>query len=176
MLKGNQGQDSVNKNERAGSLSLRWGEWLLLRIYQLGMNVLFPPVLLALSPILLIKRKRRTTLLPRLGFQPSPEPSPSTGGAARGSEKALWVHALSVGEVFSAVPLIRELHARIKPARLYLSVSTLSGHEAAKNKLEGSLDGLFYFPLDLLFAVRRCFANLKPVSYTHLTLPTTPYV
>ncbi len=155
----------MNKNKTAGSLSLRWGEWLLLGIYQLGMNVLFPPVLLALSPIFLIKRKRRTTLLPRLGFQRSPESSPSTGGAARGSEKALWVHALSVGEVFSAVPLIRELHARIKPARLYLSVSALSGHEAAKNKLEGSLDGLFYFPLDLLFAVRRCFANLKPSMF-----------
>ena len=41
-------------------------------------------------------------------------------------------------------------------------MSTLSGYETARDKLEGSLDGLFYFPLDLLFAVRRCFANLEP--------------
>jgi 3-deoxy-D-manno-octulosonic-acid transferase len=64
--------------------------------------------------------------------------------------------------VFSAVPLVRELYAQIQPARLYLSVSTLSGCETARDKLEGSLAGLFYFPLDLLFAVRRCFAKLEP--------------
>jgi 3-deoxy-D-manno-octulosonic-acid transferase len=143
-------------------MSLRWDERLFLGMYQFGMNVFFPPVLLALSPLLLFKKKRRTTLLPRLGLQRFPDASRSKGGTAQGSEKALWVHALSVGEVFSAVPLVRELYAQIQPARLYLSVSTLSGYETARDKLEGSLDGLFYFPLDLLFAVRRCFANLEP--------------
>ncbi len=143
-------------------MSLRWDERLFLGMYQFGMNVFFPPVLLALSPILLFKRKRRTTLFPRLGFQRFPEASPSKGGAARGSEKVLWIHALSVGEVLSAVPLIRELHPRIKPAKLYLSVSTLSGYEIAMAKLKGSLDDLFYFPLDLLFAVRRSFAGVEP--------------
>ncbi len=147
----------MNKDETAGSLRLRWDERLFLGMYQFGMNVLFSPVLLALSPILLIKRKRRTTLLPRMGFQRFPEPFPS-----KAREKVLWIHALSVGELLSAAPLIRELHLRIKPAKLYVSVSTLSGHETARDKLEGFFDGLFYFPLDLLFAVRRCFANLKP--------------
>jgi 3-deoxy-D-manno-octulosonic-acid transferase len=143
-------------------MSLRWDERFFLGMYQFGMNVLFPPVLLALAPLLLFKKKRRATLLPRLGLQRFPDASPSTGGPAQGSEKKLWVHALSVGEVLSAVPLIRELYAQIQPARLYLSVSTLSGYETARDKLEGSLDGLLYFPLDLLFAVRRCFANLEP--------------
>jgi 3-deoxy-D-manno-octulosonic-acid transferase len=143
-------------------MSLRWDERLLLGTYQFGMNVFLPPVLLALSPILLLNRKRRTTLLPRLGFQRFPQTIPSEAKAAQGSGKVLWVHALSVGEVLSAVPLIQELHPRIKPARLWLSVSTLSGCETAREKLEGSVDGLFYFPLDLLFAVRRCFAKLEP--------------
>jgi len=143
-------------------MSLRWDERLLLGTYQFGMNVFLPPVLLALSPILLLNRKRRTTLLPRLGFQRFPQTILSEAKAAQGSGKVLWVHALSVGEVLSAVPLIRELHPRIKPARLCLSVSTLSGCETAREKLEGSVDGLFYFPLDLLFAVRRCFAKLEP--------------
>ncbi len=143
-------------------MSLRWDERLLLGTYQFGMNVLFPPVLLALSPVLLLNRKRRTTLLPRLGFQRFPQTIPSKTKTVQGSEKVLWTHALSVGEVLSAVPLIRELHPRIKPARLCLSVSTLSGYETARDNLEGSVDGLFYFPLDLLFAVRRCFAKLEP--------------
>src|SRR5512136_2928127 len=132
----------LNKDETAGSMSLRWDERLLLGMYQFGMNVLFPPVLLALSPILVLKRKRRTTLLPRLGFQRFPQTIPPQGGTARGSEKVLWTHALSVGEVLSAVPLIRELYPRINPARLYLSVATLSGYETAREKLEGSVDGL----------------------------------
>jgi len=84
------------------------------------------------------------------------------GGRVQGSGKVLWAHALSVGEVLSAVPLIKELHLRIGPARLVLSVSTLSGYDTARAKLEGSVDGLFYFPLDLLFPVRRCFLNLEP--------------
>jgi 3-deoxy-D-manno-octulosonic-acid transferase len=152
----------LNGDKTALSTCLRWDEKFFLGIYQFGMNVFFPPVLLSLSPILLFKRKRRATLFPRLGFQRFPEPSPSKGETAQGSEKVLWVHALSVGEVLSALPLIRELHPRIKPARLYLSVSTLSGYDTARDKLKGSSDGLLYFPLDLLFAVRRCFDNLKP--------------
>jgi len=100
--------------------------------------------------------------LPRLGFQRFPQRVPLQGGRVQGSGKVLWAHALSVGEVLSAVPLIKELHLRIGPARLVLSVSTLSGYDTARAKLEGSVDGLFYFPLDLLFPVRRCFLNLEP--------------
>jgi 3-deoxy-D-manno-octulosonic-acid transferase len=151
----------VNKDNAARSVSLRWDERMLLGAYQFGMNVFFPPILLALSPILLLNRKRRTTLLPRLGIQRFPQTIPSKDKPVKGS-KVLWVHALSVGEVLSAVPLIRQLYGRIRPAKLYLSVSTLSGYETSRDKLEGSLDGLFYFPLDLLFAVRRCFAKLEP--------------
>jgi hypothetical protein len=58
-------------------MSLRWDERLFLGTYQFGMNVFLPPVLLALSPILLLNRKRRTTLLPRLGFQRFPQTIPS---------------------------------------------------------------------------------------------------
>ena len=100
--------------------------------------------------------------MPRLGFQRFPQRVPLQGGRVQGSGKVLWAHALSVGEVLSAVPLIKELHLRIGPARLVLSVSTLSGYDTARAKLEGSVDGLFYFPLDLLFPVRRCFLNLEP--------------
>jgi 3-deoxy-D-manno-octulosonic-acid transferase len=159
---GNQGRESVKNDEAAGSLILRWDERMVLGTYQFGINLFLPAVLLALSPLLLIKRKRRTTLLPRLGFQRFPQTVPSNAPTAQSGGKVLWVHALSVGEVLSAVPLIREIHPRLKPARLCLSVSTLSGYETARDELEGSVDGLFYFPLDLLFSVRRCFEKLEP--------------
>ena len=150
------------KDETAGVVTLRWDERLCLGLYQLGMNVLVPPGVLALSPVLLLKKKRRATLLPRLGFQRFPKSNVLRGETVQGREKVLWVHALSVGEVLSAVPLVRALHPEIQPARLYCSASTQSGFETARDKLEGFVDGLFYFPLDLLFAVRRCVAKLKP--------------
>ena len=161
-LKANQGLDSVIKDETAGVVTLRWDERLCLGLYQLGMNVLVPPGVLALSPVLLLKKKRRATLLPRLGFQRFPKSNVLRGETVQGREKVLWVHALSVGEVLSAVPLVRALHPGIQPARLYCSASTLSGFETARDKLEGSVDGLFYFPLDLLFAVRRSLAEIHP--------------
>jgi len=165
LSKRNQRKAGVNKCETAPAVILRLDERLFLGMYRLGMNLLLPSALLALSPILLSKRKRRTTLLPRLGFQRFPQLVPSQAKTAQGSGKGLWVHALSVGEVLSAVPLIRALHSRIRPARLYVSASTLSGYETAREKLEGAVDGLFYFPLDLLFAVRRCFTRVKPSMF-----------
>ncbi|MGE5839432.1 MAG: 3-deoxy-D-manno-octulosonic acid transferase, partial [Deltaproteobacteria bacterium] len=152
----------MKKDEPSGSVTLRWDERLFLGMYRLGMDLFFPPVLLALSPVLLFKRKRRITLLPRLGFQRFPKASPLQDARVPGRKKVLWVHALSVGEVLSAVPLIRELHSRIQPARIYFSASTLSGYETAKRKMEGTLDGLVFFPLDTFFAVRRCVANVQP--------------
>ncbi|MGE5840963.1 MAG: 3-deoxy-D-manno-octulosonic acid transferase [Deltaproteobacteria bacterium] len=152
----------MKKDEPSGSVTLRWDERLFLGMYRLGMDLFFPPVLLALSPVLLFKRKRRITLLPRLGFQRFPKASPLQDARVPGRKKVLWVHALSVGEVLSAVPLIRELHLRIQPARIYFSASTLSGYETAKRKMEGTLDGLVFFPLDTFFAVRRCVANVQP--------------
>ena len=165
MSKGNQRKAGVNKCETAPAVILRWDERLFLGMYRLGMNLLLPSVLLALSPILLSKRKRRTTLLPRLGVQRFPERGALNGGKAQGSEGVLWIHALSVGEVLSAVPLIRALHSRIRPAGLYVSASTLSGYETAREKLQGAVDGQFYFPLDLFFSVRRCFARVKPSMF-----------
>jgi 3-deoxy-D-manno-octulosonic-acid transferase len=161
-LKAKQGQNNVIQDETTESVPLRWDERLLLGVYRLGVNLFVPPALVVVSPLLLLKKKRRATLLPRLGFQRFPQTLLPEAKRPEGTKKVLWVHALSVGEVLSAVPLIRELHPRIKPATLCLSVSTLSGFETARDKLEGAVDGLFYFPLDLLFAVRRCFAKLKP--------------
>ena len=152
----------MSQEQSVKPTALSWDERLFLAAYQFGMNVIFPVALLALLPLAALKRKRRQTLLPRLGFQTFPEkPSPETLTDRRNG-KVLWIHALSVGEMLSVVPLIRELRPRIKPAGLYLSVSTLSGHETAAAKLKGSLDGLFYFPLDLAFPVRRSFERVNP--------------
>ena len=50
----------------------------------------------------------------------------------------------------------------------------------AKNELDLQMEDYQYLPLrDVVFRTLRqaiLRGELKPVSYTHLTLPTTPYV
>jgi 3-deoxy-D-manno-octulosonic-acid transferase len=118
------------------------------------MDGLLPIAACAAAPVLFFKEKRRATLFPRLGFQSYPK-------LPLESPRPVWVHALSVGELLSAVPLIRRLrNALDRP--LVVSVSTLAAHRLARARLEGMIDGLFYFPLDTAIAYRRCYQHIRP--------------
>lgn len=73
---------------------------------------------------------------------------------------AIWIHAVSVGEVTGAAELIAELRARLPGERIFLSCSTLAGRELAEKRL--SVDGIFYLPFDYVFAVWRVLRALRP--------------
>ncbi len=75
---------------------------------------------------------------------------------------AIWLHAVSVGEVLSAVGLLRRLRAQLPSAPLFVSTTTLAGRALADQKLQGLSDGVFYAPLDYCFAVRRVLRTLRP--------------
>ena len=74
----------------------------------------------------------------------------------------IWLHAVSVGEVFSAIGLIEKLRANVPGTPLYVSVSTIAGRKLAEEKLAGITEGVFYVPLDFVFAVRRVLRFLRP--------------
>jgi len=63
------------------------------------------------------------------------------------TQKTIWFHALSLGEVVGATPTIRLIRKNRPQDRIVVSVTTDSGFEAAKRKLP-DIDALFYFPLD----------------------------
>jgi tetraacyldisaccharide 4'-kinase len=90
----------------------------------------------------------------RLGYLPGPYRQ--TGHAA------IWLHAVSVGEVLSAATLVRELRARFPEEPLFVSSTTIAGKAAAEEKLGASVDGVFYAPLDYAFAVRRVLRTIRP--------------
>lgn len=90
----------------------------------------------------------------RLGHLP-----PSFKRTAPGS---IWLHAVSVGEVISSVPLIEHLRARNPEIPLYISTTTLAGRAVAQQKLRAMVDGLFYAPIDYAFAVRRVLRRIRP--------------
>ncbi|MFQ5817670.1 MAG: 3-deoxy-D-manno-octulosonic acid transferase [Terriglobia bacterium] len=73
---------------------------------------------------------------------------------------AIWVHAVSVGEVLAVAPFVRQLRQRLPTRPLLLTTVTLTGQQvAARQKLA---DAVFYFPFDFAFAVRRALAHLRP--------------
>ncbi len=77
------------------------------------------------------------------------------------SPGALWIHAVSVGEVVAAAPLARRLKERFPGRRLVISTTTITGQRMARERI-GWADDFFYFPLDWAWVVRRVFRAVRP--------------
>lgn len=90
----------------------------------------------------------------RLGFLPR--------GMRRETPGAVWLHAVSVGEVMSAIGLVGRLREELPEAPVYVSVTTIAGRAMAEQKLAGRVEGIFHVPLDYVGAVRRVLRRLKP--------------
>jgi 3-deoxy-D-manno-octulosonic-acid transferase len=90
----------------------------------------------------------------------------------RKGERRLWLHAVSVGEVIAALPILREVRARDPELKIVLSVTTSSGHQTARDRAEGLFDHLVYFPIDVarfqLAALTRVAPETVAVMETEL--------
>ena len=81
--------------------------------------------------------------------------------AARGSQHPLiWLHAVSVGEVFVAERLIAGLRKALPNSVFVVSTTTATGQAMAKQRLTGV--SVFFFPLDFAFAIRSYLRLLQP--------------
>ena len=113
--------------------------------------------LVVLSPYLLYQalrhRKYVGSLRQRLGYLPV---SFNLDG-----DDSIWVHAVSVGEVLAARPLISELRRLYPRLPLFLSTTTLAGQQLARRSVI-DVDGVFYFPFDWAFSVQRTLNLVKP--------------
>jgi 3-deoxy-D-manno-octulosonic-acid transferase len=116
--------------------------------YQLAAGI----ALLAAGPFLLARRGSHylPTLSGRLGRAPEPGETPAPG--------ALWLHAVSVGEVGVAAALARALPPEVP---LLVTTVTPTGQEQARKAFAGRA-GVAYLPFDLGFAVRRFFRRHQP--------------
>ncbi len=74
-----------------------------------------------------------------------------------------WIHAVSVGEVRAAAPLIDALLQSDPQSSLLITTTTPTGREMA-NQLFGERVSYAYLPWDLPFAVRRFLARVRPVK------------
>ncbi len=80
----------------------------------------------------------------------------------RTNRPSIWLQAVSVGEVLSALPLIEKLRQQFPLAPIYLSTATIAGRRAAERHIDSSLTGLFYSPLDYVSCVRRVLKAIRP--------------
>jgi 3-deoxy-D-manno-octulosonic-acid transferase len=75
--------------------------------------------------------------------------------------RPIWVHAVSVGEVMAAHPLIRDLRKKYPDRKLILSTVTVTGHFTALRRVPEA-DAVFYFPFDYPCIVRRVIQGINP--------------
>ncbi len=78
----------------------------------------------------------------------------------QGDRPCIWIHGVSVGEIRAAGPLIAALDQHLPGYDVALSTTTGTGQEVARRSYADRQ--VFYYPLDLSFAVRRCFDAIRP--------------
>jgi 3-deoxy-D-manno-octulosonic-acid transferase len=130
-------------------------------LYNLMIHMAFIIGLPILVPMALLSEKRRKTALPRMGLGGFPQRS-AENGHLPGSKRPIWIHALSVGEVFAAVPFVERLRSEFGKETLFFSVSTQTGLEVANKALADVVNTVFFFPYDLPFAVKRIISKVNP--------------
>jgi len=88
------------------------------------------------------------------------------------TKRRIWVHAVSVGEVVAAVPILKAIREKLPEHETVLSVTTSSGHQTAREKLDGLFDHLVYFPIDVprfqLAAMSRVRPEVVAIMETEL--------
>ena len=77
------------------------------------------------------------------------------------NKKKIWIHAASVGELMSVVPIIRKLKKNKKIKNILLSTSTTSSAKIFK-KLRLKKTSHIYFPLDNKYIVKKFIRYWQP--------------
>ncbi len=158
MLRGAEGQVARPRGRRAARSAL---------------GVLLDAAYLLAAPIVLLylafpsrcftRRRYRAGLREKLGGAPRRE----------GDRPCLWVHAVSVGEVQAALPLVAAFRTGFPGWDLWVSTSTDTGRDLAERSLPRGTRP-FYWPLDLSFAVRRSLDRVRPTAVALVELELWP--
>jgi len=101
-------------------------------------------------------KKYLSNLGERLGFS-----LPALRRLPTDRQGTIWIHAVSVGEVLSSVPLAKRLKETYPKRPLVISTTTLTGNALARERMPFA-DTVFYFPFDWAFCVRKLLNAVKP--------------
>jgi len=84
------------------------------------------------------------------------------GGRGNSNTASIWIHAVSVGEVRAAMPLIAGLRAAHPESRVVLTCMTPTGRRTARDLLTSSVS-VCYLPYDLPWALARFIHRWQPM-------------
>lgn len=91
------------------------------------------------------------------------------------AKPVIWIHAVSLGEVVAAAPLIRALKGRHPEYRYIVTTVTETGREAVEQRLAGVAEHR-YAPLDFPWAVTGMVDRLRPLLYLFVETELWPNV
>src|SRR5580704_4993760 len=114
----------------------------------------------ALSPIWIWKGLRQGKYLSNLGERLG-RSFPGLSKLPAERPGAIWIHAVSVGEVLSGVALAQKLKTAYPQRPLIVSTTTQTGQALARDRMKVA-DAVIYFPFDWAFCVRRALDSVKP--------------
>ena len=135
---------------------------MMLTLYRLVLYLAFPVVVVRLIYRALRNRDYLDNIPQRFGFAfgfraSDPDLPPE--------RSAIWIHAVSVGEVNAAVPLVRWLREACPDRRIVITNMTPTGAERVRRLFGDSVgDGLeqCYLPYDYPGAVNRLLDHVRP--------------
>jgi 3-deoxy-D-manno-octulosonic-acid transferase len=135
-------------------------------LYSLALSLLFLALLPYFTYQAIRHGKYKGSFVERLGRLPD---------CVRGDGRStVWVHAVSVGELNAAMPLIRAIRREYPGSRVLLSTTTRTGQELARRVSRDLVDGAFYFPFDWRFAAARALDHVKPSAVVILETELWP--
>jgi len=126
-------------------------------------NFLFAVVYAAMVPHFLWRMKRRggyrNRFEDRFGRYPD-----DIAARLRALDGAVWIHAVSVGEVYVAGQVMRALRERLPDVRFVLSTTSSTGWKEAEKQV-GPQDVLIFNPLDFPPCVERALSAIRPSAF-----------
>lgn len=133
-------------------------------IYNAALTLAAPAIIPYMAARSLVKPAYRAGLSQKLGFN-----MPERGAPC------VWIHAVSVGEVIAAEPLVRAIRAKAPSLPITITVTTPTGMDVAVKKFPG-VAMVLYFPLDFMWAAKSAVNAINPLVYVTIDTEIWPNV
>jgi len=128
-----------------------------MRLLYNALQLLLLPALLILLMIDILRRpEKKPITLARFGF------NLIDLAANKGTSPVIWIHALSVGEVTSALPLVEAIRATRPSSCIVFSSTTASGIELARKRIRPFTEHIIAFPFDIVPIVAHFIKRIAP--------------
>lgn len=123
-------------------------------------TLLFTLAYVFMTPYFLLRMKRRGGYKVRFSDRFGRYPQPIIGHLAK-LDRPVWIHAVSVGEVYVAGQVMNALRNYKPNTKFVLSTTSSTGWKEAE-KLVTSEDVLIYYPLDFPSCIQRALKAIRP--------------